>query len=306
MSSAYHPQSDGQTERVNQCLETFLRCFVHACPHKWSLWLAVAEFWYNMCTHSALGASPFEVLYGHRPRHFGISDASAVTMTDLKSWVQERELMQRLIKQHLLRAQDRMKKQADKKRSERVFAVNDWVFLKLQPYVQSSVSTRANHKLSFKFFGPFQIVERISPVAYRLQLPAHSSIHPVFHVSQLKPVITRDQVSVSALPTSTDQLQIPVRVLQRRMIQRGGSMVAQVKVLWSGMDTNLASWEDATALRKQFPGAPAWGQAGPEEAADVSSPDTNEEDDGSAGKEKAPTIRRRQPNRRVIGPEWAK
>lgn len=199
-----------------------------------------------------------------------------------------------------------MKKQADKKRSERVFAVNDWVFLKLQPYVQSSVSTRANHKLSFKFFGPFQIVERISPVAYRLQLPAHSSIHPVFHVSQLKPVITRDQVSVSALPTSTDQLQIPVHILQRRMIQRGGSMVAQVKVLWSGMDTNLASWEDATALRKQFPGAPAWGQAGPEEAADVSSPDTNEEDDGSAGKEKAPTIRRRQPNRRVIGPEWAK
>jgi hypothetical protein len=111
------------------------------------------------------------------------------------------------------------------------FAMNDWVFLRLQPYVQSSVSTRANHKLSFKFFGPFQIVERISPVAYRLQLPANSSIHPVFHVSQLTPVVTRDQVSVSALPTSTDHLQIPVRVLQRRMIQRGGSMVAQVKVL---------------------------------------------------------------------------
>jgi hypothetical protein len=155
MSSAYHPQSDGQTERVNQCLETFLRCFVHACPQKWSTWLSVEEFWYNTCPHSALGSSPFEVLYGHRPRHFEITDISAVTVSDLYNWVHERELMQKLIKQHLLRAQDRMKKQADKNRSERVFAVDDWVYLRLQPYVQSSVSTRANHKLSFKFFWAF-------------------------------------------------------------------------------------------------------------------------------------------------------
>jgi hypothetical protein len=125
---------------------------VHACPQKWSSWLSIAEFWYNTCPHSALGSSPFKVLYGHRLRHFGITDTSAVTVSDLHTWVQERELMQKLIKQHLLRAQDRMKKQADKNRSERVFAVNDWVYLRLQPYVQSLVSTRANHKLSFKFF----------------------------------------------------------------------------------------------------------------------------------------------------------
>lgn len=77
MSSAYHPQTDGQTERVNQCLETFLRCFVHACPRKWKDWLPLSEFWYNSSFHSALGFSPFEVLYGHRPRHFGISDTAA-------------------------------------------------------------------------------------------------------------------------------------------------------------------------------------------------------------------------------------
>lgn len=67
MSSSYHPQTDGQTERVNQCLETFLRCFVQACPSKWSSWLAVAEFWYNCCFHASLGRSPFEVLYGRTP-----------------------------------------------------------------------------------------------------------------------------------------------------------------------------------------------------------------------------------------------
>lgn len=64
MSSAYHPQSDGQTERVNQCTETFLRCFANAAPSKWFDWLHLAEFWYNTTWHSALKQSPFYVLYG--------------------------------------------------------------------------------------------------------------------------------------------------------------------------------------------------------------------------------------------------
>jgi transposase InsO family protein len=68
MSSSYHPQTDGQTERVNQCLETFLRSFVHACPSKWSSWLSLAEFWYNTSFHSSLGSSPSEVMYGRLPR----------------------------------------------------------------------------------------------------------------------------------------------------------------------------------------------------------------------------------------------
>lgn len=72
MSSAYHPQTDGQTERVNQCMETFIRCFVHASPGKWANWISLAEFWYNTSQHSSLGRSPFEVLYGHPPGHFGI------------------------------------------------------------------------------------------------------------------------------------------------------------------------------------------------------------------------------------------
>jgi transposase InsO family protein len=67
MSSSYHPQSDGQTERVNQCVEAYLRCFVHSCPRQWYAWLSLAEFWYNTCYHTSIGKSPFEVLYGHTP-----------------------------------------------------------------------------------------------------------------------------------------------------------------------------------------------------------------------------------------------
>jgi len=69
MSSAYHPQTDGETERLNQCLETFLRCLVNACPRKWLDWLPLAEYWYNIAFHSALGKTLFEVLYGQPPRH---------------------------------------------------------------------------------------------------------------------------------------------------------------------------------------------------------------------------------------------
>jgi hypothetical protein len=77
MSSAYHPQTDGQSERVNQCVETYLRCFAHACPAKWSQHLSLAEYWYNTSEHSAIKMSPFVALYGKEPRHWGI-DASGI------------------------------------------------------------------------------------------------------------------------------------------------------------------------------------------------------------------------------------
>lgn len=148
MSSAYHPQTDGQTERVNQCLETFLRCFVSASPSKWSDWLYLAEYWYNTTWHSSLGYSPFYVLYGHQPRHFGISEGDAISSVSLSDWFKDKHLMTSLIQQHLTRAQKRMKAQTDQHRSERQFAVGDWVYLKLLPYVQASLAPRANQKLA--------------------------------------------------------------------------------------------------------------------------------------------------------------
>jgi hypothetical protein len=249
LSSSYHPQSDGQTERLNQCLETFLRCFVHTTPTRWAKWLSVAEFWYNTTFHSALGRTPFEVLYGYAPRHFGISADKTVSIPELADWLHERELMQRNIHLHLSRAQKRMKNQADKKRSERVFAVGEWVYLKLQPYIQSSVATRSNNKLCFKFFSPFQILERVGSVAYRLQLPVGSSIHPIFHVSQLKRAVGRDATLIPQLLQDVAPVQVPMKLLQRRMVERGGTLIAQVKVAWSGMADELATWEDADALK---------------------------------------------------------
>jgi hypothetical protein len=104
MSSSYHPQIDGQTERVNQCIETYLRCFVHACPTKWSYWLALAEYLYNTSFHSSLSKTPFLVLYGHDPKHFGIDISQACQSTDLQGCLEERTLIQSLVRQHLVRA----------------------------------------------------------------------------------------------------------------------------------------------------------------------------------------------------------
>jgi hypothetical protein len=186
MSSSYHPQTDGQTERLNQCLETYLRCLVHANPKQWAKWLSLAAYWYNTSFHSALGRSPFEVLYGRKPRHFAFQQAEPNGHTELDEWLRERAEMLPVIRQHLERAQRRMKQHADKKRMERSFAVGDWVYLKLQPYIQVSVARRSTQKLGFKFFGPYQILSRVGNVSYKLKLPDSSCIHPVIHVSQLK------------------------------------------------------------------------------------------------------------------------
>jgi hypothetical protein len=239
MSSSYHPQTDGQTGHLNQCLKTFLRCFVHACPRKWKEWLPAAEFWYNTSFHSALGRSPFEAMFGRQPRLLGI-DPTPAAHGHLEDWLTERATINQLIHQHLIRAQTRMKHQADKNRLEREFSVGGMVYMKLQPYVQSTVMPRANQKLSFKYFGPFCVLERVGAVAYRLQLPENCQIHPVVHVSQLKLATGFKAVVSSDLPSSSLRHRIPVQVLQFRFVARGASQVKQVLIKWSRLCADLA------------------------------------------------------------------
>ena len=118
------------------------------------------------------------------------------------------------------------------------------------------------------FFGPYRVLERIGKVAYRLQLPDAATVHPVFHVSQLKLSLGSQSVS-SQLPSDLFALQVPVRVLQRRWTE-GTQPTEQVLVEWSHMPVSLATWESLEQLRQQFPRAPAWGQAAVQERGNVS------------------------------------
>uniref|UniRef100_A0A0A8ZED4 Integrase catalytic domain-containing protein n=1 Tax=Arundo donax TaxID=35708 RepID=A0A0A8ZED4_ARUDO len=264
MSTAYHPQTDGQTERVNPCLEMYLRCAVQHSPKKWKSWLALAEFWYNTTFHTSLRCSPFKALYGHDPNFGALSDITTATPQLVTDLVAEREAQSLALKEQLAKAQNRMKVQADRHRTNREFHVGDQVLLKLQPYAQVSVVNRPFPKLAYKYFGPYRVLKRIGIAAYQLDLPSDSLVHPVFHVSQLKP-FTPDYTPVYAdLPKLVDldagQLE-PERVLDRRLVKKGNCAVPQVLVKWTRLPEASATWEDYYVVQKRFPMALAWGQA---------------------------------------------
>ena len=218
------------------------------------------ELSYNICHHSAIGRSPFEALYGYSPRMIAIDPMSA-SNSEVITWSSDRQWMNQLLQQHLHRAKHRMKKQADQHRSERSFDVGDLVYLKLQPYVQSFLAPRSHQKLAFRFFGPYHITERVGSVAYRLDLPAHSSVHPVFHVSQLKKAVGASHQVTPILPSDFALQLAPEQVLQTRLVSRDNNQVQQVLVKWNNLPTTLATWEDYEALRQEFPRATVWGQA---------------------------------------------
>ncbi|GMJ13949.1 hypothetical protein HRI_005064100 [Hibiscus trionum] len=254
-STAYHPETDGQTERVNQCLETYLRCMTGEKPREWSDWLYLAEWWYNSSYHASIGTSPFQALYGQDPAVHVPYIAGESIVASVDRGLQQREVALKMIKFHLNRAQGRMKQQADKKRVDCEFLIGDKVFLKLQPYRQQSVHNRISQKLAPKWFGPFKVIENVGAVAYRLELPMGSKIHLVFHVSQLKKQVGSDVVQ-SQLPLIGPDGGInkePVRIIDRRIGKKRNRAVTEVLVEWSNTFPEDATWEVLYQLQQQFP-----------------------------------------------------
>lgn len=165
----------------------------------------------------------------------------------------------------MARAQSKYKQYADRKRTDRQFSEGERVYLRLQPYAQSSVVNRPCPKLAMKYFGPFKIIAKVGQAAYRLELPRGSLVHPVFHVSQLKEHIPDHTPVFSTLPAPLDlsdpELQ-PEEILDRRLVKKGNAAHQQLLVKWTKFPATDATWEDYQVLRTRYPAAPAWGHAG--------------------------------------------
>ncbi|KAJ0890196.1 putative nucleotidyltransferase, Ribonuclease H [Helianthus annuus] len=252
LSTAYHPQSDGQTEVLNRCLETYLRCMAMVKPHTWSQWLSLAEWWYNTTWHSAIRMSPFKALYGMDPPIHLPYIPNSTTIDTLDTWLNTRDSMIATLKQSLERARNRMKQFADLKRSERSFEVGDWVFLKLQPYVQTSLRLHKYSKISQKYFGPFKVVKKIGEAAYTLDLPSSSQLHPTFHVSLLKKA-TGPPEQQASLPSSFVQSLQHLAIIDRKLAKSGNRAIVKFLVQRKDLPLHDATWVKAYDFLLQYP-----------------------------------------------------
>jgi hypothetical protein len=257
LTSAFHPQTDGQTERQNQTLETYLRCFCSLEQDDWALWIAVGEYAYNDSVHSTTGTTPFRAYYGIDPRGAdwpsmplgeGESPLGGEVATKVLS-------IQRECKRKILAANAYQKEYADKKRTPFNFKVGDRVLVSSR----NMRSSRPKRKLDWKYVGPGTILAQYGPSAFKVDLSELGSIHPVFHASLLEPysptgtIPHPDVPIVDTLREYGDDVYEVEAIIDRRLNKDDHW---EYLVKWTGYPEEENSWEpgpniSAKAL-KQF------------------------------------------------------
>ena len=185
-STAYHPQSSGQVERVNQILEDMLRACVISFGKKWEESLPYAEFSYNNSYQASLKMAPFEVLYGRKcrtPLNWSETGERPLFGPDI---IQHAEDQVRIVREHLKTAQSRQKSNYDRHHKDMEYQPGEQAYLRVTP-MKGTHRFGIKGKLAPRYIGPFRIIARRGPVAYQLELPSNlSQVHDVFHVSQLR------------------------------------------------------------------------------------------------------------------------
>jgi hypothetical protein len=181
-SSAYHPQIDGQTERVNQILEDMLRAYALKDNQSWDKCLPCAQFSYNSSYQESIKMTPFEFLYGRKcrtPLFWNEPGENQIFGPDI---LREAERQVQMVRENLKLAQSRQKSYADNRRELR-FQVGDFVYLKVSP-MRGLRRFKIRRKLAPRYIGPFKILEQRGEVAYQLEKPPQLlDVHDVFHVS---------------------------------------------------------------------------------------------------------------------------
>lgn len=198
----------------------------------------------------------FKALYGRDPSTLTRYVSQASDLPPLQEELLERDRILQQLKGNLEKAQQYMKKQADKHRRDVQLQIGELVLVKLQPYRQQSVALRKNQKFGIRYFGPFEVLTKVGEVAYKLKLSYHAKIHPVFHISQLKPFkgVPQDQYMSLPLPMSDiGPITGAMEILQARTIIKGSQKVHQILVQWNQQPIFEVTWEDAASLQQKFP-----------------------------------------------------
>ena len=253
MSSSYHPQTDGQTERANRTLEQVLRAYVSEHLKDWDLHLVTAEFVANNSVQESTGFTPFYLNSGQDPL-LPLSQAVSAAKQRKNVVPAASEMLKKmhedlqLAQQSLKRAQDRQAVAANRYRREEKWEVGDEALL------STTNLTKHQHKLLSRFIGPFPVIEVINPAAVRLQLPREMGRqHNAFHVSKLKHFRSdsaafpgREQEEIKrpgpVVVEDGDEPYYEVeRILGKRLIGKGRRQRTQYLILWKGYPTAEAS-----------------------------------------------------------------
>ncbi|XP_070025559.1 uncharacterized protein [Nicotiana sylvestris] len=257
LSTAFHPQTDGQAERTIQTLEDMLRACVLDFKGIWDDHLQLIESAYNNSFHASIQMAPFKALYGRRCRSpigwFEVGEAELLG-TDLVHQTMEKV---KIIQGRMKAAQSHQKSYADVRQKELEFQVDDWVFLKVYP-MKGVMRFGKKGKLSPRYVGPYRIAQRIGQVTYRLELPLEMSlVHPVFHVSMLKKVVGDPSaiVPIETIEVSEDLSyeEVPVAILDRQVRKLRNKEIASVKVLWRSQQVKESTWEAEKEMKEKYP-----------------------------------------------------
>ncbi|GJR88785.1 putative reverse transcriptase domain-containing protein [Tanacetum coccineum] len=257
MSTAYHPETDGQSERTIQTLEDMLRACVIDFGKGWVKHLPLAEFSYNNSYHASIKAAPYEALYGRKCRSpvcWAEVGEAQLTGPEL---IQETTEKIVLIKQRMQAAQDRQKSYADRKRKPMEFEVGDRVMLKVSPW-KGVVRFGKRGKLNPRYVGPFKVLAKVRKVAYRLELPQElSRVHHTFHVSNLKKFYADEPLVILLEGIHVDDklqfMEEPVEIMEREIKRLKRSRIPLVKVRWTSRRGLEFTWEREDSFKQKYP-----------------------------------------------------
>jgi hypothetical protein len=255
-SFAYHPQTDGQTERVKQILEDMLRACALQYGRSRDMCLPYVES-YNNSYQESLKMATFAMLYGHMCRTLLFWSETAERKVFRPDILQEANKQVRMARENMRVAQSRQKSYTDHRRRELSFEVGDIVYVKVSP-MRGLCHFKVRGKLAPRFIGPFKILEKRSKVAYQLELPPQLfDVHDVFHVSQLKKClrVLEEQIPIEDLDDKADlsYQEYLVKILETSKIVTRKKMIKMCKVQWSHHTEEEATSEREEELKAEFP-----------------------------------------------------